>query len=108
MDTTLGENYPREEVTKCIHISLLCIQENEVERSRMSTIVAALSGQSISLSMPKAPNFFGITSAAAEMASPHYRALMVGNEIEYHIRLDDQSSPCIYSGTEEITELIPR
>ena len=101
VDTTLRENYPREEVTKCI-------QENAAERPRMSTIVAALNGQSISLPMPKAPTFFGNTSAATDVASVQYKALIVGSEIEYHKRLDEQSSPCVYSGTEEITELTPR
>ncbi|KAJ8424934.1 hypothetical protein Cgig2_030890 [Carnegiea gigantea] len=107
VDSTLDDKYPTEDVRKCIHVGLLCIQENATERPRMTTIVAALNGQSISLPMPRAPNFFGSNGVNAEMASVHYR-LPIGGEIEYRQILNRHGSPCIYSGTNNITDLCPR
>jgi len=82
VDTSLGNDYPKEEVKMCIQIALLCIQESAIERPKMVTIVAALSGQFISLPLPKAPSFFGNTSATTEIRP--------------------------FSGTERITDIYPR
>lgn len=57
-DPTLGSNLSREEVAKCIHIGLLCIQEDASRRPRMACVVAALNGDAISLPSPTAPHFF--------------------------------------------------
>ena len=102
----MGDKYPTEDVRKCIHIGLLCVQEKATERPRMTTTVAALNGQSISLPMPKAPNFFGSNGVNTEMAV-HYR-LPIGGEIEYGQILNQHGNPCIYSGTDNITDLCPR
>ncbi|XP_021755330.1 cysteine-rich receptor-like protein kinase 5 [Chenopodium quinoa] len=59
VDTTLQNDFPIDEVTKCIHIALLCIQDDAALRPRMSSIVAALNGQAICLPTPKPPNYFG-------------------------------------------------
>ncbi|XP_074307523.1 cysteine-rich receptor-like protein kinase 15 [Silene latifolia] len=59
IDTELGDTFVKEEVLKCIQIGLLCIQENAIDRPRMTSIVASLNGQSVSLPAPKPPNFFG-------------------------------------------------
>ncbi|KAH9624096.1 hypothetical protein KSS87_018310 [Heliosperma pusillum] len=59
IDTVLEDNFEQEQVLKCIHLGLLCIQENAVDRPRMTFIVASLNGQAIRLPTPKAPHFFG-------------------------------------------------
>ncbi|XP_021719487.1 putative receptor-like protein kinase At4g00960 [Chenopodium quinoa] len=59
VDTKLQNDFPIDEVTKCIHIALLCIQDDAALRPRMSSIVAALNGQAVCLPTPKPPNYFG-------------------------------------------------
>nr|GME12034.1 putative receptor-like protein kinase At4g00960 [Ipomoea batatas] len=47
-----------QEMMKCIHMALLCVQENVADRPTMSTVVLMLSGSSLSLPLPSAPPFF--------------------------------------------------
>nr|GMC83834.1 putative receptor-like protein kinase At4g00960 isoform X2 [Ipomoea batatas] len=46
------------EMMRCIHLALLCVQENVGERPTMSTVVLMLSGFSMSLPVPSSPAFF--------------------------------------------------
>nr|GME12037.1 putative receptor-like protein kinase At4g00960 [Ipomoea batatas] len=46
------------EMMRCIHLALLCVQENVGDRPTMSTVVLMLSGFSMSLPVPSAPAFF--------------------------------------------------
>ncbi|KAL7213353.1 hypothetical protein ACSBR2_015967 [Camellia fascicularis] len=52
MDPNLEESYSGDEVTRCIHIGLLCVQENINARPSMATIVLMLSSYSFTLSVP--------------------------------------------------------
>ncbi|XP_019171519.1 PREDICTED: uncharacterized protein LOC109167071 [Ipomoea nil] len=49
---------PVHEITKCIHIALLCVQENVPDRPKMAEILQMLSNLSMSLPVPLAPGFF--------------------------------------------------
>ncbi|KAJ0080911.1 hypothetical protein Patl1_11013 [Pistacia atlantica] len=42
LDSTLTESYSRNEVIKCIHMGLLCVQEDPTDRPTMATIVIML------------------------------------------------------------------
>ncbi|PON46980.1 S-locus glycoprotein [Trema orientale] len=46
-----------EEVLRCIHVGLLCVQQSPVDRPNMSSIVLMLSGESV-LPEPKPPGYF--------------------------------------------------
>ncbi|RVW67764.1 Cysteine-rich receptor-like protein kinase 10 [Vitis vinifera] len=46
MDPTIGDSYTRNEVIKCIHISLLCVQEVPYDRPSMAFIVLMLNSYS--------------------------------------------------------------
>ena len=58
MDASFQDNYQTEEVTKCIHIALLCVQEEAEDRPTMSDIVQMLTTSSIPLIVPQPPGFF--------------------------------------------------
>lgn len=58
VDSRMEDDISLEEAEKCIHIALLCIQEDASKRPRMATVVAALSGDSVILPPPTAPHFF--------------------------------------------------
>ena len=46
------------EIMRCIHIGLLCVQENEEDRPTMASIVLMLNSYSLSLPLPSEPAFF--------------------------------------------------
>lgn len=58
MDQSLKDSYSRNEVIRCIHMGLLCVQEEADARPTMATIVLMLSSYSISLPSPQKPPFF--------------------------------------------------
>ncbi|XP_014514537.1 putative receptor-like protein kinase At4g00960 [Vigna radiata var. radiata] len=55
LDPKLRGSYSRNEVQRCIHIALLCVQENPVERPSMATIMLALNAYSVTLGLPRQP-----------------------------------------------------
>ncbi|XP_023903217.2 cysteine-rich receptor-like protein kinase 44 [Quercus suber] len=46
------------EIMRCIHIGLLCVQENVVDRPTMASVVLMLNSFSITLPIPSKPAFF--------------------------------------------------
>ncbi|CAL5409644.1 unnamed protein product [Camellia sinensis] len=58
MDPTLEGSYSRNEVTRCIHIGLLCVQEDPNTRPSMATVFLMLNSYSVTLSFPQKPAFF--------------------------------------------------
>ncbi|GMI72765.1 cysteine-rich RLK (RECEPTOR-like protein kinase) 26 [Hibiscus trionum] len=50
--------YSKSETTRCIHIGLLCVQENAADRPSMASIVVMLSSNSLTLPMPSEPAIF--------------------------------------------------
>lgn len=55
---SFGDNYQRNEISRCIHIALLCVQEDTGDRPTMSGIVQMLTTSSISLAVPRPPGLF--------------------------------------------------
>lgn len=67
MDPALGNKYQSDEVLSCIHVGLLCVQENPNDRPTMSEVVSMVRKETTSLSQPKQPAFFvGRISAEAK------------------------------------------
>ncbi|XP_015882302.2 cysteine-rich receptor-like protein kinase 44 [Ziziphus jujuba] len=46
------------EIMRCIHIALLCVQENPSDRPTMNSIVLMLNSNSLTLALPSRPAFF--------------------------------------------------
>uniref|UniRef100_M1A4E2 non-specific serine/threonine protein kinase n=1 Tax=Solanum tuberosum TaxID=4113 RepID=M1A4E2_SOLTU len=53
-----NESTPTNEVMRCIHVGLLCVQVNPMDRPSMSNVVLMLTNDSLQLSVPKQPAFF--------------------------------------------------
>nr|GMD65881.1 cysteine-rich receptor-like protein kinase 10 [Ipomoea batatas] len=54
-----GSSNPSHEITRCIHVGLLCVQQSAVDRPKMSRILQMLSrNSSMKLSEPLHPGFF--------------------------------------------------
>ncbi|KAL6334874.1 hypothetical protein AAG906_023679 [Vitis piasezkii] len=58
MDQTLGDLCPNDVVLRCIHVGLLCVQENPVDRPTMSDVVSMFTNEILQLSAPRQPAFF--------------------------------------------------
>ena len=54
---------------RCIHIGLLCVQENVAERPTMALIVLMLNSYSFTLYVPSQPAFFMHSNIESEMSS---------------------------------------
>ncbi|KAK2977252.1 hypothetical protein RJ640_005514 [Escallonia rubra] len=57
VDPLLTEQCPTSEFLRCIHIALLCVQEDPAERPTMSNVVVLLGSESIELPEPSKPAF---------------------------------------------------
>ncbi|XP_050288781.1 cysteine-rich receptor-like protein kinase 29 isoform X3 [Quercus robur] len=76
------------EIIRCIHIGLLCVQENVADRPTMASIIQMLNSNSITLLVPSRPAFF------------------IHNDVEPN----KESNQSLLASTNEssITELYPR
>ncbi|XP_043689501.1 putative cysteine-rich receptor-like protein kinase 20 [Telopea speciosissima] len=68
IDQTLRENYDMAEVIRCIHIGLLCVQENVSKRPTMASVVIMLNSYSTSLPLPTPAAF--IMGSQMELGEP--------------------------------------
>ncbi|KAL5197370.1 hypothetical protein ABZP36_000882 [Zizania latifolia] len=53
-----GERSPGGEIVRCIHVGLLCVQENPADRPVMSAVNVMLSSGTVSLKAPSRPAFY--------------------------------------------------
>lgn len=58
IDTIVLSSGSRTEMIRCIHIGLLCVQENAADRPTMASVVLMLNSFSLTLSLPTRPAFF--------------------------------------------------
>ncbi|GAB4826684.1 hypothetical protein Ancab_033579 [Ancistrocladus abbreviatus] len=55
VDSLMPEPYPTSEVLRCMHIGLLCVQEDPSDRPTMSYVVSVLSSEATALPGPNSP-----------------------------------------------------
>ncbi|XP_058754080.1 cysteine-rich receptor-like protein kinase 25 [Vicia villosa] len=58
VDHTIRESYTPNEAIRCIHIGLLCVQEDPDDRPTMATIILMLDSHTVTLPVPRQPAFF--------------------------------------------------
>ncbi|CAN8325664.1 unnamed protein product [Cochlearia groenlandica] len=58
VDPIIVESCQRNEVVRCVHIGLLCVQEDPEERPTLSTIVMMLTSNTVTLPVPRQPGLF--------------------------------------------------
>ncbi|XP_074270050.1 cysteine-rich receptor-like protein kinase 10 [Silene latifolia] len=62
VDASIRDSCSSDEVMKCVHLSLLCVQEAVEARPTMATVVLSLeSNNNVSLQVPRQPGFFNKT-----------------------------------------------
>ncbi|KAK9267219.1 hypothetical protein L1049_009639 [Liquidambar formosana] len=57
VDPNLRDSYARNEIMKCIHIGLSCVEEDPADRPIMASIVHTLNSLSVTLPLPRQPAF---------------------------------------------------
>ncbi|XP_031499624.1 cysteine-rich receptor-like protein kinase 44 [Nymphaea colorata] len=72
VDGALGESYNRKEALRCIHIGLLCVQEDMMNRPTMSSVVLMLGSSSVTLPAPHPPAFYTGSWSRQEATSMSY------------------------------------
>ncbi|PQQ05027.1 hypothetical protein Pyn_18467 [Prunus yedoensis var. nudiflora] len=73
MDSTLSSSCSSSEVTRCIPMGLLCVQERAMDRPTVSDVVSMLSNETMALPLPKEPAFFSRSSDAESSSSRQRR-----------------------------------
>lgn len=68
VDRSLHEKYGPQEALRCMHIGLLCVQEEPAERPGMASVVLMLSSASVTLPTPSPPAFYVHGSSIQEAA----------------------------------------
>lgn len=58
LEHSLRESYTPNEVIRCIHIGLLCVQEDPIDRPTMASVVLMLDSYSVTLQVPNQPAFY--------------------------------------------------
>ncbi|ESQ55024.1 hypothetical protein EUTSA_v10024630mg [Eutrema salsugineum] len=58
VDPIIVDNCQRNEVVRCVHIGLLCVQEDPADRPTLSTIVLMLTSNTVTLPVPRQPGLF--------------------------------------------------
>ncbi|XP_062087462.1 cysteine-rich receptor-like protein kinase 10 isoform X2 [Humulus lupulus] len=84
------------EIMRCIHIGLLCVQENLVNRPIMNTVALMLNSSSVSLPLPSKPAFFMYSNTGSDMSLPS----------DFNSRINQPESASINEAS--ISELFPR
>ncbi|KAF7840698.1 Cysteine-rich receptor-like protein kinase 10 [Senna tora] len=97
LDPTLRGSCPKNEVIRCIHIALLCVQENPSERPSMASIALMLNSYSVTLSLPRQP-------------TPLVRGRRTPTKFTHELHSDHSTSSTIPLSFNDasITELYPR
>ena len=66
MDPTTRNSFTRNEVIRCIHMGLLCVQEDPDDRPSMASVLLMLSSYSVTLPLPQQPAFFNRTGTLSD------------------------------------------
>ncbi|KAK8467433.1 hypothetical protein PHAVU_007G049500 [Phaseolus vulgaris] len=103
VDPSLNSN-SRNEMLKCIHIGLICVQENLVDRPTMANIMLMLNSYSLSLPIPGEPAFYinSRTRSLPETQSWEYNSRETGSREAKLISAQESENEA------SITELYPR
>lgn len=77
---------PMNEITRCVHIGLLCVQENPLDRPTMASIVVMLNDSSLRLPTPIKPAAFTQLQSAYNVPRIHTSEecyILSENEVSY-------------------------
>ncbi|VVA36967.1 PREDICTED: G-type lectin S-receptor [Prunus dulcis] len=77
MDPTLKDSCTEDQLLRCFHVGLLCVEENAADRPSMSDVVSMLTTETISLPLPTRPAFITIRNVIVSDISISRRELQI-------------------------------
>ncbi|KAG8362957.1 hypothetical protein BUALT_BualtUnG0019800 [Buddleja alternifolia] len=92
-----------QDMLRCIHIGLLCVQKNVGDRPTMASVVLMLNSFSITLQLPSQPAFFLSDSSNEEAALFHYH-----NSREVAFESSENQYTRSSNNDASVSELYPR
>lgn len=101
IDPTLNDAL-RNEIERCIHIGLLCVQQKVADRPTMASVVLMLNSNSFYLPVPLEPAFFMNDRCLSDIQSSECSSVNIGS--------DKQKSNSVEASVNEasISSLYPR
>ena len=98
------------DIIRCIHVGLLCVQENVTDRPTMASVVLMLNSLSLTLSMPSEPAFFMRSGIDPEMPLlQEYTSSTGSSGLEKSKMSKSRSRSSQYSVNDaSMSEVIPR
>jgi hypothetical protein len=66
VDPSLNESFSEDEVLRCVHAGLLCVEENVDDRPTMSNVISMLTNKIKVDVLPKKPAYYGGTRVFEE------------------------------------------
>ncbi|KDO56866.1 hypothetical protein CISIN_1g046791mg [Citrus sinensis] len=80
VDIALEGSFSPNEVLRCIHVGLLCVQDQATDRPAMPDVVSMLANESLSLPAPKQPAFFiNITAEEPPVSESNAECCSINN-----------------------------
>ncbi|KAK9084908.1 hypothetical protein Sjap_025319 [Stephania japonica] len=104
IDPTIKSSLSIEDVVRCIHIGLLCVQEDATSRPTMRSVVVMLTTYSVTLALPSKPAFF----MNCEMGSSLASSMDISHSTEPEQEVATINSSLHSINDMSITELYPR
>ncbi|KAJ6844102.1 cysteine-rich receptor-like protein kinase 15 isoform X1 [Iris pallida] len=98
VDPSLGENFSRDEVLRCIQIGLLCIQDVPADRPSMSSIVQILYSPSVSIQAPLQSTLAGSGTSTSD-SSVSTRRFILGSGV--------RSQVCQVANSDDVVSISP-
>ncbi|KAJ0008400.1 hypothetical protein Pint_29485 [Pistacia integerrima] len=84
IDHTL-RGHSSSEIMRCIHVGLLCVQENEADRPTVTSVVLMLTSNSVSLSVPSKPAFFMPSVVEQDKSEVTVPGQSKSNSVQYSV-----------------------
>ncbi|XP_048429937.1 LOW QUALITY PROTEIN: G-type lectin S-receptor-like serine/threonine-protein kinase CES101 [Pyrus x bretschneideri] len=81
MDPALGDSCIKDQLLRCVHVGLLCVEENAADRPTMPDVVSMLTNQSTPLPLPAKAAFFAGRNVVEDGPSGEKSGIFSLNEI---------------------------
>ncbi|XP_055961314.1 G-type lectin S-receptor-like serine/threonine-protein kinase SD1-29 isoform X2 [Mercurialis annua] len=80
IDEAVADSYSTAEVSRCVNVGLVCVQDHAADRLNMAAVVTMLSGEKTNLPQPKQPTFtFQNVSTSSNLQSQSNSTWSVNN-----------------------------
>ncbi|KAL2467192.1 Cysteine-rich receptor-like protein kinase 25 [Abeliophyllum distichum] len=97
---------PLRDIVRCIHIGLLCVQENAADRPTMASVILMLTSSTITLPIPSQPAFFITTTFDSKIPYVYESNSRTSDTTKSSKHKSDNSEGSLNSAS--MSELYPR